>query len=198
MTEPNLCPGDLVLFSGLEPIHRLVQKLTRSRWSQVGLVIRLPAYDQLFLLEATSFPLCADVERGTCLPGIRTTHLEPRLITFEGTVAVRRLCPPLDLASIEKLAAFRNSVLGRQFDFSLLASRKSIRRSHTEWDSKSFICSSLVAFAYQSVGVMKRPPDGPLPNNLVPADFSADHNLALTAGYSLDREVNVVCGHIDE
>ena len=193
MIEPNLCPGDLVLFSGLEPIHVLVQKLTRSRWSQVGLVIRLPDYDQCLLLEATSIPLCADVERGTCSPGVRTTHLEPRLIAFEGTVAVRRLHPPLDLASIEKLAAFRNSVLESQFDFSLLASRKSIRRSHTEWNSKSFICSSLVAFAYQSIGIMKRPPEGPFPNNLVPADFTEDHNLALTPGYSFNRAVNIVC-----
>jgi hypothetical protein len=109
------------------------------------------------------------------------------------TVAVRRLHPPLDLASIEKLAAFRNSVLESQFDFSLLASRKSIRRSHTEWNSKSFICSSLVAFAYQSIGIMKRPPEGPFPNNLVPADFTEDHNLALTPGYSFNRAVNIVC-----
>jgi hypothetical protein len=35
-----------------------------------------------------------------------------------------------------------------------------------------------------SVGVMKTPPYGPLPNNVLPGDFALDSNLALETGYS--------------
>jgi hypothetical protein len=77
----------------------------------------------------------------------------------------------------------------RPFDFSLLNNRRSIRRSHRDWNCTSFTCSSLIAAAYQHIGVMARPPEGPLPNNVLPSDFSEDGTLTLTSGYSLDHEV---------
>ena len=44
---------------------------------------------------------------------------------------------------------------------------------------------SLVTYAYQSIGVMERPPKGPLPNNVLPGDFALEGNLILSAGYAL-------------
>jgi hypothetical protein len=43
-----------------------------------------------------------------------------------------------------------------------------------------FMCASLVAFAYQSIGVLPLPPQGPLPNNTWPCDFSAGGKIRLT------------------
>jgi hypothetical protein len=160
LTKITLDPGDLILFSGQTAKHLTVQQLTQSRWSQVGLIVSLPNYDEPMLLEATSIPLSADVETGSFAPGVRTTRLEARLCCFEGVAAARKLRPLLDPLSRHKLTAFRRYILDRPFNFSFLESRRSLRRTHREWDGKSFICSTLVAAAYQSVGVMKEPPQG--------------------------------------
>ncbi len=185
----SLHPGDLILWLGTAGIHRTVQKLTHARWSQVGLVIYLTKYDRPLLFEATSTPLSADIETGTFATGVRTTPLESRLACFEGMAAVRKLRHPFDGLLSEKLEAFRHSVINRPFNFSLLDSRRSLRRSHQEWDDTSFVCSSLVAAAYQWVGVMKRAPQGPLPNNVLPGDFSEDNRLPLEEGCSFDQEI---------
>jgi hypothetical protein len=182
-----LRPGDIVLFSGHTPIHRLIQKLTSNLWSQVALVLSLPDRSELLLLEANSLPISPDVDTGAYSPGVRTTSLSARLLNFEGIVASRSLCPALERRSIEGLVAFRRSVIGLPFDFSLLSARKSIRRSHTEWRQGSFTCSSLVTYAYQSIGVIEQPPDGPLANNIVPSDYSMEGSLKLATGCAFGR-----------
>jgi hypothetical protein len=182
-------PGDVILMSGLSPVHRMVQKLTHSRWSQVGLVIIGSHGGESILLEATSIPLSPDTEDGSLSPGVRTTSLTAKLRCFEGVAVVRRLRPALDNALCNELAVFKKSVRHRPFEFSLLYSRRSIRRSHCDWNSTSFTCSSLVAAAYQHIGVMARPPEGPFPSNVLPGDFSQDGRVTLAAGYSLDHEI---------
>jgi hypothetical protein len=186
LKKHQLRPGDVLLFSGDTPIHRLVQKLTRSLWTQVGLVLHLPNSEELSLLEATSIPNSPDIDTGAYTPGVRTTPLSARLLSFKGVVASRSLCPQLESKSIERFVEFRRTVFGRPFDFSLLSARKSIRRSHTEWSPISFSCSSLVTYAYQSIGVIQLPPEGPLPNNVVPSDYATEGNLKLMAGYAFD------------
>jgi hypothetical protein len=141
------------------------------------------------MLEATSIPLSPDTEDGSMSPGVRTVYLNAKLDRFEGVAVVRRLRPALNDALFKRLGMFRSSVLRRPFEFSLLYSRRSIRRSHRNWNSASFTCSSLVAAAYQDLGIMLRPPEGPIPSNVLPGDFSQDGCLGLKGGYSLDREI---------
>jgi hypothetical protein len=64
LKKRQLRPGDVLLFSGVTPIHRLVQKLTSGLWTQVGLVLHLPNSEELFPLEATSIPLSPDIDTG--------------------------------------------------------------------------------------------------------------------------------------
>lgn len=184
MTAINIRPGDVVLFSGRTPIHQLVQRLTKGSWTQVGLVLSLPNCNELLLMEATSIPVCPDTDTGSYSPGVRTVQLEARLSNFSGTAASRSLWPPLNAASVRDLVKFRDVVRGRSFDFSLQSARRSIRRLHVEWKPHFFTCSSLVTYAYQSIGVMERPPKGPLPNNVLPGDFALEGNLILSAGYA--------------
>jgi hypothetical protein len=194
-TRQDVLTGDVVLFSGRSPLHNWVQRLTRSRWSQVGLVLRLPIYSELMLLEATSIPICPDIETGRHSAGVRTVILDAKLAVFDGSVIYRRLQPSLTPAFIDKLIEFRKSVVGRPFDFSLLAARKSIRRCHTIWEGKAFTCSSLVAYAYQSIGILAQPPNGPLPSNVLPGDFSND-TLPLIKGFSFDQLLSSI--HCDQ
>jgi hypothetical protein len=130
-------------------------------------------------------PICPDIETGAYSTGVRTVLPATRLQNFSGTFALRKLRPCLESAAVSKLMEFRESVIGRPFNFSLSAARKSLCRRHTEHDCSSFFCSSLVAEAYQHLGILLRPPTGPLPNNVLPGDFS-DGRLPLTNGYSLE------------
>lgn len=167
-------PGDVVFFSEQAPIHRRVQRLTGCPWSQVGVIVDLPDWDEPLVLEATSFPVCVDVEAGNYAPGIRTTRLREKISDFDGAVAMRRLRPRLKSTCVERLQAFRRAVLGLPFDFSPSAARKTLRRSHTTWKPSAFICGSLVAAAYQALGIPEPPPKGPFPNNVLPVDFLGD------------------------
>jgi hypothetical protein len=105
---------------------------------------------------------------------------------FQTGFAVRRLQPPLDPLSVKKLIEFE--VIGRPFDFSLLNSRRSARRSHQGFTGESYICSSLVAASLQKAGILRSPADGTLPNNVLPVDFAANGSLPLSNGYSFERE----------
>jgi Permuted papain-like amidase enzyme, YaeF/YiiX, C92 family len=184
----SLNPGDVILVSGSAPIHRFVQRLTSSRWSQVGLIIYLEGHERPLFFECTSIALVPDIETDNSNSGVRTTLLESRLDSFYGTAAVRRLRPALDRSSVKKLIEFRRRVIDRPFNFSLLDSRKSMRRAHQRFSGDSYICSSLIADALQRVGVMMSPPRGPLPNNVLPGDFTVDENLVLMSGYSFEHE----------
>ncbi len=180
----ELHPGDVILMSGISPMHRMVQNLTHSRWSQVALIIVGSEAGEPMLLEASSIPLSPDIEDGSMRPGVRATHLTKKLERFEGLAVVRRLLPTLKNSLCAELNAFGKSMRRRPFEFSLLANRRSIRRSHRSRNSASFTCSSLVAATYQHLGVMPPPPEGPFPNNVLPSDFSEDGGLTLAGAYS--------------
>jgi hypothetical protein len=119
----DLYPGDVVLFSGLTPIHRLVQKLSKSSWTQVGIIIFLSPSSQPMLFESTSIPLAPDIKTGRLKTGVRTAALGTKLDAFQGTAAVRNIRPRLEAASVARLMEFRRSVEGRPFNFSLSYSR---------------------------------------------------------------------------
>ena len=181
-------PGDVILMSGSAPIHHFVERVTSYKWSQVGMVIHLRDYETPLLFECTSIPVTPDIETGKSNPGVSTTPLEVRLTSFIGTAAVRKLRPHLVSASLERLVEFRRQVMNYPFNFSKLESRRSMRRAHLGFSGKSFICSSLVAAAFQYAGVMRSPPQGPLPNNVLPGDFSNDKDLFLVDGYWFEQE----------
>jgi hypothetical protein len=180
-----LTSGDVVLFSGRNPLHRMIQDRTKSQWSQVGIVLCLPGLIEPCLLAATSFPIIPDIETGELRTGVTTTLLYPTVRAFDGRASARRLARPLTPQSVDQLRSVRNSVIGHAFDFSLLSMRRTLRRCHTTWQPDVFMCASLVAFAYQSIDILPVPPRGPLPNNVWPCDFSTDGNLTLDHGYSL-------------
>lgn len=187
MDIADLVGGDLILFSGEAPIHRFVRKHTDSPWVQAAIVIEVPSHPHPFLFESTSRPICHDIESGTLLPGVRTTPLRVRIEATQGAAACRKLIPPLTVELKRELARFRKRVLGLPFDFSARSTRRTLRRSHTEFDERSFTCSGLVATAYQAIGIIHRPPLGPLPSNVWPADFATKKESDLGRGTGSDN-----------
>ena len=88
----QLKTGDLVLFSGRSWAARLVRGFTGSRWSHVGLVVRLPEHPQTPLLwEATRASKVQDIVQGCAFDGVQLVSLDDRVAGYQGLVAVRRL-----------------------------------------------------------------------------------------------------------
>jgi hypothetical protein len=90
--SPQLKTGDLVLFAGTSWSSRIVQLFTFSQWSHIGVVVRLPQYDnQPLLWELTRASKLADIEHGVLADGLQLVPLADKIKTYAGQVAIRRL-----------------------------------------------------------------------------------------------------------
>jgi len=90
--SPQLKTGDLVLFAGTSWSSRIVQLFTFSQWSHIGVVVRLPQYDnQPLLWELTRASKLADIKHGVLADGLQLVPLADKIKTYAGQVAIRRL-----------------------------------------------------------------------------------------------------------
>jgi hypothetical protein len=187
--------ADIVLFSGKGGISHGIKLITNSKWSHVGMALRLPEWDALLLWESTTLSGLADVIDGKAKRGVQLVLMRDRLRTYDGEVSVRHLVganvdrkPDLK----KKLMEFRRSVRNRPYEKSRL---ELIRAAYegpfgrNEEDLSSLFCSELVAEAYQQMGLLPGPPDGPPSNEYTPRDFSETGRLPLRPGIGLGEEI---------
>lgn len=177
----ELDTGDLVLFSGRSLAARLVQGVTGSYWSHVGIVVRLPGHAEPLLWEATRASGVADIHRQECFDGVQLVSLARKLASYRGEVAVRRL---LDAGSgslryqcmrplIQALHArpYCNVVVKR-----LRIWWRGIEAA--EWRHGGF-CSEFVADVYKHLHLL--PPHRPS-IDFLPRDFGPEALLRLRRG----------------
>ena len=169
----RLKTGDIVLFAGKSGTAESIKWVTLSRWSHVGLVLRLPQYDYPCLWEATTDATLACLETGLCRSGVQLVSLEARLREHDGDVACRRLDLELEGGALEQLAGLRQRLRGRAYESNVLelmgAAYDGPFGEQAENLAELF-CSELVAAAYQAIGLIGV--DGKASNEYVPADFS--------------------------
>jgi hypothetical protein len=187
--------ADIVLFSGKGGISHGIKLITNSKWSHVGMALRLPEWDTLLLWESTTLSSLADVIAGKETRGVQLVVMRDRLRTYDGEVTVRHLRgvnvdgkPDLK----RRLMKFRKSVRDRPYEKSRLELIKAAYEGpfgRNEEDLSSLFCSELVAEAYQQMGLLPGPPDGPPSNEYTPRDFSAKKHLPLARGISLGKEI---------
>lgn len=187
----ELTSGDVILYSGKHPLHLRQKNVTGCRWSQVGLVLRLPNNPFAFIFESTKLSSCCDSIIGEIVHGVQIARLDDRIDNFEGKVAVRQIWPRLSKSSMLKLCCFVQEVHGRPFNASKWTAARAFRRRNAPHDGSSFFCSELVAEAFQRIGLLPMPPSGVSSNNYIPADFSSEYPssiLTLPIGYCLSTE----------
>ncbi len=169
----ELKTGDIVLFAGKSGTAESIKWVTLSRWSHVGLVLRLPQYEYPCLWEATTDATIACLDTGLCRAGVQLVSLEARLREHDGDVACRRLDQVLDGEALEQLAALRQRMRGRAYEsdvFELMGAAYDGPFGEQAENLAELFCSELVAAAYQALGLIGR--DGKASNEYVPADFS--------------------------
>jgi len=169
----ELNSGDVILYSGKHPLHLRQQKVTGCRWSQVGLVLRLPNNPLAFVFESTKLSNCCDTVIGEIVHGVQIAPLDNRIDDFEGKVAVRQIWPRLSKSANLKLCCFVREVHGRPFNVSKWTAARAFGRCNAPHDGSSFFCSELVAEAFQRIGLLPMPPAGLSSNNYIPAVSAA-------------------------
>ncbi len=102
--------------------------------------------------------------------------LDEKLAGFPGVIAVRRLSNKLTREMEERLMAFSVTVNGMHFrKFRIAELRAIAKRESFNFDAKSFLCSQLVAAAFQQIGLLETPPKPRARDagNYSPTDFSS-------------------------
>lgn len=190
----QLKTGDIILFSGKSAVSNLIKLFSGGKWSHVGLVVRMPAFEDAVLLwEATPINDIADVELDQTTKGVQLVPLSQRLTKYRGEASWRALNKSLDEEKFKALARRRKDLSRRPYERSelelLQAAWDHIGGRSSGEDLSSVFCSELVAEAYQAMGLLEEYPKGLPSNEYTPIDFAEQRSLKLKGGYNLGEEV---------
>ncbi|WOA32550.1 YiiX/YebB-like N1pC/P60 family cysteine hydrolase [Alloalcanivorax xenomutans] len=182
----NLETGDVLLFAGRGVTSTVIRWFTRSPWSHVGMVVRLPEVAEPLVLESTGLSESADWILGHPVMGVALVPLSRKIAEYPGDVAVRRReGPPLTPLQQRLMQRLVRRLLHRPYKNYLLCnlydalSGFSGRRRRSGW-----FCSELVAECYRRLGWL---PDTVCPHRFVPGHFGS-RRLSLTAGRLLPAQ----------
>ena len=158
--RPSLRNGDIVLMGGTSIFSRIIRRMTGSRWSHVGMVVRIDALDTVLLWESTTSGHEEDVQTGAIKRGVQLVPLSKRVTDHTGNLAFRRLSRELTGAELGKLNAFRHSVKDKGYDFDGLELLRAALDTGLFWrnreDLSAYFCSELIAETYQALGNPRR------------------------------------------
>lgn len=150
----ELDTGDIVLFSGSGFISKIIQIVTKSEFSHVGMVVKIKEWDMLLLFESTTLSKVKHVETGKRTQGVQLVSLSDRIKCYKaGKVTFRKL-QGVD-RSPEMLKTFKNfrkEVQGRPYEKSkweLFCSAYDFIGGKNKENLLSLFCSELIAEMYQ-------------------------------------------------
>ncbi len=189
--RPALKTGDIVLFSGKGGISTGIKWFTHSRWSHVGMVLRLPEWDAVLLWESTTLGNLTDVESGREHKGVQLVPLSERIHKYQGEASIRLLDIERTPEMLKELSLLRSEVKGRPYEKDKIELFKAAYDGPfgaNREDLSSLFCSEMVAEAYQRMGLLgeKKPS-----NEYTPKDFSDAGKLRILKGAKLAKEVLV-------
>jgi hypothetical protein len=194
--KAKLDTGDVFLFSADFLISRVIQVVTHSAFSHVGMVARYPDESgKLCFWECTTFDQLIDKSDHELHAGVRLVSLDKLLAIYAnyvpGGFTVR-------LLKADRTPDFREAFANfvKQVDARPMVSEPGMMLHWLEGkllsltsSEASFFCSQLIADTYQRLGLL--PEDRPA-NAYAPRDFSMQNaGLTLLSGASLGEELFV-------
>lgn len=159
----TLQSGDIVLFSGNGIISKMIQRVSGSKWSHVGIVYR-PGHDA-FILEST-------MQYGQ--GGVGLSLLSRRIKGYDGEVAIRQAKWTSPESSTRHIGRMMRAHKGKPYENKLFELAMSAIDNipglpENEPDYSSLFCSELVAMA---VGTIMPSAIQKSPNEFTPGDFA--------------------------
>jgi len=193
--EPSLRTGDLILFQGDSRRSRIVETISRSKFSHVGMVIR-PDGKPPLLWHTDPRPVTTDLADAESHSGAQLNDLAAALRRmtspeYGDTPCLRQLLvtrtPALDDAARRAIAA----VDEKPFPSPLRVFRDwFLGKLHFATPGRRMDCAEIVAITYQRMGLL---PPAPPANAYAPGDFSAEHeNVRWLQGASLGPQRELV------
>lgn len=200
----DLQTGDILLMGTKNFwFSRIVEKVSGSQWSHVGIVLKDPIWInpalQGYYFWQSGIEDFPDVENDEKKFGVRLDDLEEILESYDGYVSVRKLNTPEPIQDmIEKLKKIHKVVHGKSYDLDILdflGANEQIEISNG-WFSKyskkttSFFCSALVGYIYSHLGLLPADTEW---TKCEPKTFSEKNiNFKLELGCSLGPEISIL------
>ncbi|GAA5125870.1 hypothetical protein GCM10023339_49700 [Alloalcanivorax gelatiniphagus] len=154
----SLQTGDLLLFAGRGLVSATIRLFTRSRWSHIAMIVRLPGDDRPLVLEAMGTSESADLHLGRPVNGVALVPLADKLRDYPGVIVVRRrLGPPLCARRQRLVARLVRRLLHRPYKNFLWCNALDLLSGYTRPpDRRGWFCSELVAEIYRRLGWLPR------------------------------------------
>jgi hypothetical protein len=187
--------GDIILFSGKSAISLSIKLMVQSKWSYIGMALRLPQVDTIFIWEASPLLKLEDAIEGRSYRAVRLVELGDRLNNYRGDISIRHLIGidiDENMEMKKHLINFRKEIRHRPYEkvkLDLMREALGSPLDETRGDFAHFFSSELIAEAYQRIGLLDGPPKGLAANEYTTKDFSEAKELPLLQAASLSIEV---------
>jgi len=176
--------GDLVLFSGGGFTSKIIRWATRSKYSHIGIFVRDPENDVVYIMESTMMSTTEDIF-GNMKNGVQISLASQRLSDYDGKSYYRKLTTNRNEEFYKIFKKFRKEMYPKKYeknwwelacsalDFGWSAIKE---RFQNKANINSVFCSEMVAEIYQRWGLIRKS----LPSNeFTPADFSLPSNILI-------------------
>jgi len=154
----QLKTGDILLFSGKGFISWGIKRICGSKWSHVGMVIKVNGYDMVFCWESTSMSSIKDFFSKKQKNGAQTVLLSDRLRVYPGQVAVRQLKTPLKPQQINAIMQLRKECKNKPYEtnkWELFCAAYDFIGGKNKKNLRSVFCSEMTAEGYIRAGLLK-------------------------------------------
>lgn len=176
MNIDNLETGDILLFNGNYFLSHLIEYLTDSIYSHIGIIIINPNFENkilegIYVLES-GYESKPDIENNRIKYGVQLTKLDDIIKNYDGKLFVRKLICKRNREFYNKIIQIHSDVHNLPYDLNALDWIKAyfnveigdVKRKNEFW------CSALVCYVYIKLGFL----DENIPWTIIrPQDFSS-------------------------
>ncbi len=180
----ELKTGDIVLFGGKSFVSWLIKKITKNKYSHIGMVLKIEGFDFVALWESTTLNNTPDIFQKK-RKGVQIIQLSNRIENYKGRVAIR-LLGGYDFTEKDNeiISELRREINDKPYEKNLWSLAKSaidlsFFGKNKKQDLSSVFCSELVAEAYMRLGLIE---ENQVSSEYTPADFSEKGKMKMIKG----------------
>lgn len=203
--ESKLKTGDILLVCGNSPFSKLIKFGTRTKWTHVGMIVKLKtpmrlgqseilSTERAYILQSTADTMenIPDLLEGKVSPGVQLNLLEDVIYYDDDKVYIRQI-QGVDLTVTYPVKQYIESKSKTPYEQNIFELINAATKANMREDDRYLFCSEFVAELYYQFNVAKRASND-FSNNQTPADFSEDSGdpFVFRRGISLGETIKIV------